>query len=602
MDNLKTLEQLIEQQIDPNGAPGSILAQNHQNILKEVLSKVGKWTGSPYLAKKNPTTFTPGTFSWNNNALNNTNDFNITVSKKTADLNDVGLILQTMVLGDIIQFKDFVGRSVFLTYKSHVSGTDAGSNAIYTITVAGSADNPNYVYQDIETQIAVLSYYKKLVDATPAISTDAGNIAQIGTDGKIYVPQQPSSKSVENRYNNTTELTTSQNQQSDGSIQYVADASGDTTVDSGWAYYEYLGTTVGNLTDYRKLSEQESLDLVLSSGAPPTQNQYNDLTALFAGQGNQTANYYQFVTDASADNTVNSGWAIYQYKGTTVGDLTDYLKIMEAESMDQTPGGVSSDSNNALTAGSDGKPFLDSSSLGGGGTSSVENRFTDISDLLANQNIQTDKGIQYVADASIDSTVNFGFAYYEYLGTINGDLTDYRKLSEQESVEGSGTSGSGQNVYHFGVHPNESWNHLTTDAWWTIVTGQRNFFSGALGDAYSVQCSGSQKQATILAPYDCKIVGFGIAGARGQKELVSFEFIKATATHNGVFPNHHINPVTLYTNQIQLATDQNSKSFNINLVTDTAQINKGEAIFIGIKDFDNIGWGGATIYLIIEKI
>ncbi len=367
MDNLKNLEALIEQHIDPNGTPGSILAENHQAILKEVLTKVGKWTGSAFVANKNATAFPSGTFSWNNNAMNNTSDFTITMSKKTADLNDVGIILETMVLGDVIQFKDFAGRSVFLTYKSHTPGTDTGGAPIYVVTVAGSVDNPNYIYQVAEQSIAVLSYHKKLVDATPAISTDAGNYATIGTDGKIYVPiPSPTSTPVENRFADVATLLANQNIQTDKSIQYVGDASADATVNSGFAYYEYLGTTVGDLTDYRKLSEQESMDIISGSGAPPTQNEYNDTTALFANQVDQDLNYYQFVLDASADPTVSSGWAVYQYKGTTVGDLTDYRKIMEAESMDKPPEGVSTDANNALTPGADGKPFLNSSSLGGG--------------------------------------------------------------------------------------------------------------------------------------------------------------------------------------------------------------------------------------------
>lgn len=188
MDNLKLLEQQVEQDINPNGAPGSILAQKHQDILKLVLATVGKWTGSPFLAKKNITVFTPGLFSWNGNTLNNINDFTVTVSKKTADLNDVGLILETLVLGDLIQFKDYSGRAVFLVYQSHVAGADVSGNPVYTVTVKGLAENPNYIYQDAEQSAAILSYHKKAVDGTVAISTDAGNSAILGADGKLYVP------------------------------------------------------------------------------------------------------------------------------------------------------------------------------------------------------------------------------------------------------------------------------------------------------------------------------------------------------------------------------------------------------------------------------
>ncbi len=160
MDNLKNLEALIEQHIDPNGTPGSILAENHQAILKEVLTKVGKWTGSAFVAQKNATTFPSGTFSWNNNALNTTSDFVITTSKNTSDLNDFGRVLNTMVTGDLIRFKDFNGRSVFLNYKSHANGLDASGNPTWNITVNGFVDNPNYIYQTAETSIAIVSINK----------------------------------------------------------------------------------------------------------------------------------------------------------------------------------------------------------------------------------------------------------------------------------------------------------------------------------------------------------------------------------------------------------------------------------------------------------
>ena len=72
---------------------------------------------------------------------------------------------------------------------------------------------------------------------------------------------------------------------------------------------------------------------------------------------------------------------------------------------------------------------------GGSGVLPVENRYSDISALLADQGNQTNKAIQRVDDASTDSSVDSGYAYYEYLGTTVGDLTDYRKLSEEESMD-----------------------------------------------------------------------------------------------------------------------------------------------------------------------
>ncbi|MBS3993820.1 MAG: hypothetical protein KGZ87_08895 [Bacteroidetes bacterium] len=72
---------------------------------------------------------------------------------------------------------------------------------------------------------------------------------------------KPNIVAIEHRYLNITELIAEQGTQSDMAIQYVNDASADPTVTSGYAYYEYLGTILGTLADYRKLSEQESMDL-----------------------------------------------------------------------------------------------------------------------------------------------------------------------------------------------------------------------------------------------------------------------------------------------------------------------------------------------------
>ena len=75
----------------------------------------------------------------------------------------------------------------------------------------------------------------------------------------------------------------------------------------------------------------------------------------------------------------------------------------------------------------------------------VENEYVDINDvdpllgLIAGQGNQTNQYFQYVADASADPNVteNVGApnpfeAYYQYLGTTNGNLTDYRLLSDTE--------------------------------------------------------------------------------------------------------------------------------------------------------------------------
>lgn len=65
---------------------------------------------------------------------------------------------------------------------------------------------------------------------------------------------------------------------------------------------------------------------------------YADIATLLASQGGQVADALYWVEDASTDGTVTSGWAIYRYKGTVVGDLTDYNKVQEQEALDVTAG------------------------------------------------------------------------------------------------------------------------------------------------------------------------------------------------------------------------------------------------------------------------
>lgn len=88
-------------------------------------------------------------------------------------------------------------------------------------------------------------------------------------------------------------------------------------------------------------------------------------------------------------------------------------------------------------------PIINSTASGGSG-SGVTKRYDTWELLLADQGAQTDKGIYYATDASGFSTVDTGGAYFEYLGTTAGTEADYRKLSEEESmdVEAGGSSGT----------------------------------------------------------------------------------------------------------------------------------------------------------------
>ncbi|AUS04475.1 hypothetical protein [Pseudotamlana carrageenivorans] len=70
---------------------------------------------------------------------------------------------------------------------------------------------------------------------------------------------------------------------------------------------------------------------------------------------------------------------------------------------------------------------------------SVENEYPDMATMYADQANQASENIQHVVDASDHPQIGGDSAYFEYLGTTNGDETDYRLLSEAESAPISGS-------------------------------------------------------------------------------------------------------------------------------------------------------------------
>lgn len=69
---------------------------------------------------------------------------------------------------------------------------------------------------------------------------------------------------------------------------------------------------------------------------------------------------------------------------------------------------------------------------------SVLNHFADCDALIADQSNQLFAAIYYVEDpttgAITDSNITIGYAYYEYLGTTVGDMTDYRIIGTEQSI------------------------------------------------------------------------------------------------------------------------------------------------------------------------
>ncbi len=283
---------------------------------------------------------------------------------------------------------------------------------------------------------------------------------------------------IEDTYADIAALLADQGNQTEDYLYEVTDASTDPAVTTGRAVYHYLGVANGLIGDYHLEWKEETasfqtaaetpftpyltlssvevqaiiqelkdeLDLIaIGASKPPIEDTYVNIAALLADQGNQDDDYIYEVTDASTDPNVTAGIAAYHYLGVANGVLaTDYHLAWKAET-----------ARFQTAAETSFTPYLTLSSVelqavvqelkdeldlvSAGASPGVQNRYANIAALLADQGNQLDKGIQLVVDASTDATVNSGYAYYEKLTATTGAISDYRKLTEEESLDITGS-------------------------------------------------------------------------------------------------------------------------------------------------------------------
>lgn len=155
MDNLSQISQKVNSDIDPNGAPESILAQNHNDILQMFLRASGKYMGLPYMFKSNyQNLIDPGEL-FIEGALNAI-DLVIYVSPKTTDGTDFIEIINNNSLGDFIHLKDYVGRSSYFTITQIEDLLDLNADQVFKVSLKPFASNINYTYQSNEENIGVV--------------------------------------------------------------------------------------------------------------------------------------------------------------------------------------------------------------------------------------------------------------------------------------------------------------------------------------------------------------------------------------------------------------------------------------------------------------
>lgn len=200
-DNLELLKQELDLAIDPNAGPGQILAQKHNDYATSMINKLGKYVGSPFNAKNNYTgVIALGDFHIQG-ALNEAGQISIITSKLTNDLNDFGIVLATLSTGDLIHFKDVVGRSCYFRYIYHIANIDNNYVDIYQIVVEPDVTNINYTYQSNEVKPCVIELVSGRKNVVPYLSftiykasgntsneLEVGDVASGWIDDVTFIP------------------------------------------------------------------------------------------------------------------------------------------------------------------------------------------------------------------------------------------------------------------------------------------------------------------------------------------------------------------------------------------------------------------------------
>lgn len=126
------------------------------------------------------------------------------------------------------------------------------------------------VYEVFDTDLGRYETYNSAVGSwQPSTSPETDPLFTAWDKDYNDLINKPTFKVVQNEYANITELYSDQSNQTATYIQYVLDASGFPDVISGDRYFEYLGTTNGDASDYRLLSNEESGELAnIISNAP----------------------------------------------------------------------------------------------------------------------------------------------------------------------------------------------------------------------------------------------------------------------------------------------------------------------------------------------
>lgn len=180
--------------------------------------------------------------------------------------------------------------------------------------------------------VAGTKYYAQASGTIHTTATDMlVLIADTDTSGYILSSASigTSGPAISEKYANIAALIADQADQEEDALYFVLDASTDTTVDIGWALYQKLTASTGVIANYRKLSEEESLDVIFSSPAwgsiSGTLTDQTDLVTKFATKLNALPIYVPATgarTLNASDLALVSAGEQVEIQGNNTGALT----------------------------------------------------------------------------------------------------------------------------------------------------------------------------------------------------------------------------------------------------------------------------------------
>ena len=162
MSDLKQIEDLLDETIHPNLGISGIKAEKHNEFLKEFIKCTG-YIGFSFISYGSDFNgvINDGNMSWNNNNMNNTNPFTITISKKSKNgVNNLHKIIDSLDNNSLILFRDYHGRNAMLNYLGYRVVLDANNNEVFEIDVTGDSLNNDFVYNS-DGVISVISFINK---------------------------------------------------------------------------------------------------------------------------------------------------------------------------------------------------------------------------------------------------------------------------------------------------------------------------------------------------------------------------------------------------------------------------------------------------------